>query len=245
MYLDHIVHFIEMEPEEAVTEWKTQGFHAAKGGRHMNWGTHNALLYLKDQYIEWLAIEKIAIAEEADHPLTQLLLHDKKGFGTVCLRTEEIEQLDERLKAEGIETTGVLDAERKTESGDLIKWKMLFIKEPVSDSLPFPFFIEWGESDDARYEGLRKRGAIRPENEKLSIERCVFGVRDPEASAEKWRTVLGALRLSNCQFEFQKTDKGKERLECVFFADGTRELSFEEGVYYVPNEGNGNKQGKV
>lgn len=245
MYLDHIVHFIEVEPEEAVREWKSQGFHAAKGGRHLNWGTHNALLYLKDSYIEWLAVEKAAISEGADHPLTQLLLHDKKGFGTVCLRTQEIERLDERLKDRGIETTGVLDAERKTESGDLIKWKMLFIKEAVSNSLPFPFFIQWGESDHARYEGLRERGAIMPENEKLAVERCVFGVHDPEASAEKWRTILGTLHLPNCRFDFRKTDHTKERLERVVFTGGARELTFEEGVYSVPNKGNGNKQEKV
>ena len=238
MYLDHIVHFIEEEPEGAVEAWKEYGFHAANGGRHMDWGTHNALLYFKDSYIEWLAIEKLDIAKGADHPLTQLLLHDRKGFGTVCLRTENIGQLDERLKREGLETTGVLAAERKTESGEVIKWKMLFIKEAVSDRLPSPFFIQWNESDSSRYKGLRKRGAILPDNEKVSIERCVFGVRDPEASAEKWRKILGSLQLPNCRFEFQETGKPQERLEGVFLAGGTERVSFEDGVYCVPSSGN-------
>lgn len=238
MYLDHIVHFIEEDPEKAVEDWNRYGFHAAKGGRHVNWGTHNALLYLKDSYIEWLAVEKMNIAEGADHPLTRLLLHDEKGFGTVCLRTEEIGQLDERLKREGFETTGILDAERKTESGDVIKWKMLFLKEAVSDGLPSPFFIEWEESNSDRYEELRNRGAILPENESLSIERCVFGAHDPDKSAERWRKILGTLELPNCQFEFEKTEKEKERLEKVVFTGGTECMSFEEGVYRVPPIGN-------
>lgn len=238
MYLDHIVHFIEEEPEKAVEVWKRHGFHAAKGGQHLNWGTHNALLYFKDSYIEWLAVEKMEVAEGVDHPLTQLLLHDRKGFGTICLRTEDIAQLEERLKGQGIETTGVLDAERKTESGGLIKWKMLFLKEAVSDNLPSPFFIEWNDSDSERYEGLRKRGAILPDNEKQAIERCIFGVRDPAASAEKWRSLIGSLELPNCRFEFRKTERKRERLEEVVLARGTQEVSFEEGVYCIPPNGN-------
>lgn len=238
MYLDHIVHFMGESPEQAAAWWTRNGFHAAKGGRHVNWGTHNALLYLKDCYIEWLAVEKAEIAEGAEHPLTQLLLHDKKGFGTVCLRTQNIEQLNERLKQEGIRTTGVLDAERKTDEGKLIQWKMLFIEDLPTNRLPYPFFIEWNESDNVRYEGLRQRGAILPENEKLSIERCVFGVEDPIESAEKWKKLLGTLELPNCRFEFRKTDRKQERLEEVVMARGTQEVSFEEGVYCIPPNGN-------
>ena len=52
------------------------GRHAVVGGRHEKWGTHNALLYTKNAYIEWLSVEKMEIAEQADHPLTKLLLHD-------------------------------------------------------------------------------------------------------------------------------------------------------------------------
>ncbi len=38
------------------------GRHAVVGGRHEKWGTHNALLYTKNAYIEWLSVEKMEIA---------------------------------------------------------------------------------------------------------------------------------------------------------------------------------------
>ena len=239
MLLDHVVHFIDEQPQKAVEYWRQHGFYAAIGGQHVNWGTHNALFYTKDCYIEWLAVEKPDVAEAADHPLTELLLHDQKGFGTICLRTKSIAELDSRLNRAGFETSGVLDAERRTGTGELIRWRMLFIKEEAADQLPSPFFIEWQESDEQRYEALRKRGAIEPVNEELAIERLVFGVKDPEAAENKWRKIFGgSLELPNCRLEFKRTEQQKERLEKVYFAQGKKRLTFEGGVYYLPEHGN-------
>lgn len=235
MELDHVVHFIRQNPQEAVAQWKQKKFHAAVGGRHENWGTHNALLYLVDCYIEWLAVEKGDIASQADHPLTRLLLHDQIGFGTICLRTADIKDVHTDLKSRGIKTTGVLDAERRTEAGQLIKWKMLFIEEQVSASLPSPFFIEWQETDAQRYKNLRDAGAIQELNETLSIDRCVFGVWNPEETADAWRKILGgSLELPNCRIEFRKTEQPQERLEEVYFAGGENKVEYEQGQYWLP-----------
>ncbi|MGH2318881.1 VOC family protein [Planococcus sp. SE5232] len=235
MELDHIVHFVRQTPQKATAEWQQKGFHAAIGGRHEKWGTFNALLYLKDCYIEWLTVEKAEIASQANHPLTRLLLHDQVGFGTICVRTAAIKKLDEELRDRGVKTSGVLDAERRTEAGQLIKWKMLFIEEEISARLPCPFFIEWQETDEQRYRKLRDTGAIEASNETLAIGRCVFGVRDPEETAAAWRKILGgSLELENCRIEFRKTDQPQERLEEVHFADGENKVEFEHGQYWLP-----------
>ncbi|MGI2328804.1 VOC family protein [Planococcus sp. YIM B11945] len=239
MYLDHIVHFTKESPQAAMDFWNQLGFPAVLGGQHIKWGTHNALFYSKNSYVEWLSLEKPEIAEQANHPLTALLLHDKIGFGTICLRTNAIDQVDSRLKGEGFKTSGVMNAERRTQEGKLIQWKMLFVKEAVSDQLPSPFFIEWQEDDLTRIENLKKSGAIQAENEQMKVEKCIFGVWDVEASSEKWQTLLGGeLLLANCQIEFKQTEQEKERLEQVIFEGGSRQVSFEEGVYWVPEKGN-------
>lgn len=239
MHLDHIVHFIEETPEQAAAHWSEKGFYAAVGGRHEQWGTHNALLYLKNCYVEWLAVEKMEIARNANHPLTALLLHDRQGFGTVCLRTDRIEALNERLIKEGFETSGILSAQRKTGSGDVIRWKMLFLKEGISDRLPAPFFIEWEETDEMRYESLRKRQAIQPSNEKLELDSLIFGVHDPEESRSKWVRILGgSLQLPNCRIEFEKIAGRKERLQKVVFKQGETEETYEAGVYELSAQGN-------
>lgn len=235
MKLDHIVHFVRKNPQEAAAFWREKGFHAAVGGQHIHWGTHNALLYVKDCYVEWLSVEKKEVALAAEHPLTRQLLYDQVGFGTVCLRTSNIHGVSADLKSRGIHTSGVLDAERRTEAGQLIQWKMLFIEEEVSAGLPSPFFIEWQETDQARYKKLKENGTIQESNTEMAIERCVFGVWNPEQAADAWRKILGgSLELENCRIEFRKTDRPKERLEEVRFAQGTEQVEFEQGQYWLP-----------
>ena len=55
MKLDHVVYFTGKELNRIVEEQRSQGRHAVIGGRHEQWGTHNALLYVKNAYVEWLA----------------------------------------------------------------------------------------------------------------------------------------------------------------------------------------------
>lgn len=234
MLFDHVIHFIEETPEQAVEFWKQENRHAVIGGRHENWGTRNALWYGKDSYIEWLSLENREIAESASHPLTQLLLHNGAGFGTVCFRVESIEELDGRLTAEGFQTSGILDGSRRTGEGKLIEWKMLFINEDFSDRLPNPFFIEWNETDEERFEGLRASGAIDPADETRTLERCVFGVEDVEAASRRWKTLLGgSLQLPNCLIEFRKQTGIKERLEEVRYQNGEERVVYEKGIYRI------------
>lgn len=235
MMLDHVVHFTREQPEYTVKFWEKEGVHAVVGGRHRQWGTENALFYTATSYIEWLSLKDPEIASRAAHPLTELLLHDEIGFGTVCLRTDDIRETEQRLKKAGVATTGVMPAERQTAAGDIRRWQLLFIEEETSNELPSPFFIEWEEKDALRYEKLQQDGTILPENEALNIKKCIFGVRDPEALENKWKRLLGgSLQLPNCQMEFRQTADRRERLEEVVFEEGTRKMEFEQGRYLVP-----------
>lgn len=234
MKFDHVIHFIEETPEEAVQFWSQQNLPAVVGGRHEKWGTRNALMYSKDSYIEWLALENRGIAESADHPLTQLLLHNGPGFGTVCFRTSSIAELDRRLTAAGFQTSGILDGSRRTAEGKLIEWKMLFIDEEPSSRLPNPFFIQWNESDDERYEGLLAAGSLKPAGKELVLDRCIFGVEDVEEATERWSVLLGgSLQLPNCLIEFRKLEGKRERLEEVRYKNGGNRVLYAEGIYFI------------
>lgn len=234
MNFDHVIHFIEETPEEVVQFWSQHNLPAIVGGRHEKWGTRNALMYGKDSYIEWLALENRGIAESAAHPLTQLLLHNGPGFGTVCFRTSSIKELERRLTASGFQTSGILDGSRRTADGKLIEWKMLFIDEEPSSRLPNPFFIQWNESDEERYEGLRAAGSLKPAGEDLVLDRCIFGVEDVEEAADRWQELLGgSLQLPNCRIEFRKLEGKRERLEEVHYKNGGDSVLYEEGIYFI------------
>lgn len=228
MKLDHVVYFTEKAPEEVVTEQKRIGKTAVVGGRHEQWGTWNALMYMRNAYIEWLSVEKREVAENAHHPLIDLLFYDLEngeGWGTVCLSVDHIEEFEEQVKQKGFQTSGVIDAQRRTAEGKLRKWKMLFIEQQVSDGLPYPFFIEWEEAEETRLALLREEGSLTPANEEVSITHCVFHANAPREAAKEWADLLGkavdqdgSITLSNVVLNFKSYTREKERLTEVVLA---------------------------
>jgi hypothetical protein len=222
MKLDHVVYFTEKVFEEIIEEQRDKGRHVVIGGRHEKWGTHNALQYVKNAYIEWLAVERLDVAEKADHPLTRLLLHDLEdgeGWGTVCLSVDGIDRFNEDIENKGFRTSGVLDAERRTTDGQLRKWKMLFVEQSVSGELPYPFFIEWEEAEESRFTKLREDGTISSDNERLEVKECVFSVDDPLRETAEWAILLSQkvgdsndIALSNVVLKFVEHEGAKDRL---------------------------------
>lgn len=224
MRLDHVVYFTEKAPSDVVEEQEGIGWHAVVGGSHEKWGTYNALMYLRNAYVEWLSVEDNSIAHHSKQPLVKLLLHDLQdgeGWGTLCLSVEDIEGFNKRLVKKGFDTSGVLNAERRTIHGAMRKWKMLFIQQEPSNALPYPFFIEWQQDEETRYSELRNDGTILPDNEKLVVTDCFLSVENPEEITENWASLLGVdiiestiLALSNCKLKFIKKAERetKERL---------------------------------
>lgn len=221
--LDHVVYFTTESPDQTVTAQKQLGYHAVIGGHHLNWGTQNALLYTKNAYVEWLSVEDKNIAQSAHHPLTSLLLHDLKsgdGWGTICISVDDIKKFDSDIKRKGFNSSGIIEGSRKTPEGKIKKWKMLFIDQPDLNQLPYPFFIEWEERENIRFENLKNSKAILAENERLQIRECLFSVNDISQKINLWAKVLSlqvletnSIRLPNAVLKFlPKSLNGKERL---------------------------------
>lgn len=237
MKLDHIVHFTCTSPEASSNYWNDAGFHAVVGGSHKNWGTQNALMYGPDYYIEWLTIEDESIAGRSEHPLVEQLRYDERGFGTICLRSDDLDRLAKQIEGRGFRTIGPMDAERMTETGEIIRWRLLFIDQSISSSLPLPFFIEWEEPDEARFAGLKRKGAITDLNEKMRLDALIFSVEDPARREEEWKNLFGgSLALENCRLVFE-AGGGKERLREVRFESAGQEIDFEQGSYQTPRFG--------
>ncbi len=233
MKLDHVVYFTNSAPEQIVAQQLKLGRHAVVGGHHEKWGTQNALMYAHNAYIEWLSVERKEVAKDARHPLTDLLLHDlemSEGWGTLCVSVKGIKTFNREIQQKGFLTSGVFDAERKTPDGQVLKWKMLFIDQPLLDRLPLPFFIEWEEAENIRFAKLRKDGIILPANDDLEIKECVFCVKDPLKEIVKWTTLLSQkvsdsnrIILPNVVLKFIPLNKNsKERLSDVILQPATK-----------------------
>ncbi|MCM3758867.1 VOC family protein [Sporosarcina aquimarina] len=222
MKLDHVVWFTERTPEVVAKQYPG----AVVGGRHEHWGTYNALLYLQNAYIEWLAIENTDVADFSSHPLVELLKHDLatygEGWGTLCISTDNIQLLNKNLERMGMHTSGVLDASRLTSSGTLKKWKMLFVNEKDLTDLPAPFFIQWEESEQNRRLSLRTEGVITKNSDAERILECGLVTKDPKQALERWCRILGvqpedkeSLMLNDIRLRFIENPKERNRMHTV------------------------------
>lgn len=194
--LDHIVHFLNRHPIDAVHEWKKLGYHAVMGGSHEYWGTFNSLMYLSSAYIEFLAIENESIANHSNNLLISQLVKDLKngeGIGQICFRTTNIEVIKQQLENNGYQTFPIFNGSRKRQDGKTIAWKMLFINE--GSMLPYPFFIEWEQDDIERYNDLRNVGMIDSRLETYTIQTIYYAAQDCERVAKEWSQIF-ALPIS-------------------------------------------------
>lgn len=222
--LDHVVYFTKKSPKEIAQEEIIEDIHPIIGGKHLKWGTHNALFYTQSSYIEWLSIENATKANETSHPLIKQLLFDiddHEGFSSLCLRSDDLEKMNRYFIKMGYKTSGVLPSERMTTAGEVIRWKMLFINQKTDNSLPYPFFIEWEQPIEERFEHLRQEGILTSKNEELTIKRCIFHVHDVEKKLTQWSRLLSlptkenTLKLNNTIFEFIESTDEKERLTFI------------------------------
>jgi len=191
LQLDHIVHFISQDPQAAVEQWEKHGIKAVMGGSHELWGTYNSLLYTASSYIEYLAIENQEIAQQSNNPLIQHLVKDLargEGAGQICFRTDNIEDLKDTLEKKGYSTFPIFPGSRRRKDGTVIEWKMLFLKEEAS--VPYPFFIEWGQKDDERFKELKSLGMMDKKLANHTIQSISYAVKNCDQTAKLWSELL-------------------------------------------------------
>lgn len=192
---DHLV-FFSNKPEDALLPLKNKGIHAVNGGRHENWGTYNSLTYFGLSYIEFLGVENLSIAEQqrenrlVTQITEQLVKTDREGPAKIAIRTNHMEELAEKLTAEGFTVYGPLPGERVRADGQVIKWSLLF-PESNSSELPMPFFIQWEKPDEERLGEFKEQALLESHTAgKLTFANVGFVVRDLEKTLEEWQKLV-------------------------------------------------------
>jgi hypothetical protein len=121
------------------------GVRPAPGGRHPDFGTHNALLSLgPETYLEVISRDPdstisvpSALAELPDDQISRL--------NTWVLRTEDIDQLAGIANAAGIDIGLVQSGSRDAPDGSKISWQLTDHNAmPMGGAIPF--LINWGDT---------------------------------------------------------------------------------------------------
>lgn len=218
---DHTVQYVN-DLEKAIETFRSIGFHAFHGGSHTEWGTYNALSYFGLNYIEFLSVENQELVKNVKEP-NQVVKDSVKWlpkheiFSRVAIRTDDIEKVFASLTEHHLECSPIMDGKRRNAQGRLIEWKMVTIAGNFQ-GLDYPFFIQWGQSDEERYESLQETGAIKEHLvDDVAIKEAVFQVSNPVEVATHWKEVFGlsglekgtneaSLTIGNKKFVFQKGD---------------------------------------
>jgi hypothetical protein len=159
------------------------GVRAARGGRHRDLGTHNAIAALgRKRYLEVMAPDPSLVQGALARRLHAL---EHPALLMWAARTDDAGAVAARAEAEGFRTV-VAEGERMRPDGRLVRWTNVFVSGHGAGAL-VPFFIEWRDgthpADDAP-SGLRLH-ALHAETPDVAGLRAVLGALEVKLAVRK------------------------------------------------------------
>ncbi|MFQ5741733.1 MAG: VOC family protein [Acidobacteriota bacterium] len=142
--VDHVIWAVpDLELGIKSLEKKT-GVLAMVGGVHPGRGTRNALISLgKQHYLEILATDPAQ--PDAKQEMAEIVrgLAEPRILGWAA-GTQNLAKVEERIRAAGLETSGVVAGSRNKPDGTTLRWKTLAVEG--HDGTVVPFVIQWDKS---------------------------------------------------------------------------------------------------
>ncbi len=189
--IDHVMIAVP-DLEQGIAQYRKLGFNIHAGGTHPGKGTHNAIAFFHDDYLELLAIrdaaEQRAAAVRPGSPHAELDSFVAAGGGIryVIVQSNDLAADVAAMRARGVEVSEVMDAGRRTPAGRDLKWRAAVLgpKNP----LPIFFIQHLTPLADRR---TSTPGAGDHPNGVYTLERTYIVVPEVNAAAAVYARVLG------------------------------------------------------
>src|SRR6185503_14907666 len=117
------------------------GFNIYPGGAHAGRGTHNAIAFHQDDYLELLSLrdrDAPAAPGSSEARLAEFLARGG-GFRYVAVQSDDLAADVAAMRARGVDVSDVTDGARHTPGGAKLEWKSATLNG--ADSLPI-FFLQ-------------------------------------------------------------------------------------------------------
>ncbi len=189
--IDHVMICVPDLPQ-GIEQYRKLGFDIHPGGAHTGKGTHNAIAFLRDDYVELLAIrdqaEYQAAASQSGISYGALTDFIATGGGIrfIILQSDDLTADVAAMRSRGVDVSDAIEGGRRTPAGQELRWK--FAVPGPQNPLPI-FFIQHLTSIEARRRQVPVAGT-HP-NGAYTIERAYIVTHDAEATAETYANVLG------------------------------------------------------
>lgn len=172
---------------EGMAQYRRLGFDMHPGGVHTGKGTHNAIAFNQEDYIEILAIRDEA-EYRAGSPYGALTEFIAAGGGIryVIIQSDDLAVEVRAMRERGVDVCDPIDGARRTPHGDELRWKAAFLGP--ENPLPI-FFIQHVTPVEARRKHVPT--ASGHPNGVYTLERAYIVVPDAQAAAAMYAKVLG------------------------------------------------------
>ena len=188
--IDHVMICVP-DLAKGIEQYRKLGFNMYEGGVHPGKGTHNAIAFNDDDYVELLGIRDHAEAKAASSwsssgvPLPDFIAAGG-GIRYIVIQSNDLAGDVKAMRERGVDVSDVIDGARRTPSGAELRWRLAVLGP--ANALPI-FFIE-------HVTPLAQRRAQLPvagehPNGVFTIERAYVVTGDAEAAAAAYAKVLG------------------------------------------------------
>lgn len=188
--LTRIDHVMICAPElaTAIEAYRRIGFDIHPGGDHAGAGTHNAIAFLEDDYLELLSPRPDAPRPAPGSSESRLAeyLRAGPGFRYVAIQSDDLAADVAAMRARGVEVGDPVAGARTTPAGRTLSWRAAALGP--RHALPI-FFVQHLTPLDERRRQAPRAGA-HP-NGVLRADRVYIVVADVAAAAAQYARVLG------------------------------------------------------
>ncbi|HEY9447295.1 MAG TPA: VOC family protein, partial [Burkholderiales bacterium] len=142
--IDHVMICVP-DLQQGMEQYRKLGFNISMGGAHPGKGTHNAIAFNNEDYLELLAIrdpgEHQAAASQpgqADAGLADFIAAGG-GIRYIILQSDDLTADVAAMRSRGVDVSDATDGSRRTPAGQVLRWK--FAVPGPKNPLPI-FFIQ-------------------------------------------------------------------------------------------------------
>src|SRR5206468_11511002 len=183
--IDHVMICVP-NLQQGIDTYTRLGFTISPGGVHPGQGTHNAIAFQEEDYLELLS------GRDRDeclsgHPGGGLLEFLARGGGLryIAVQSDDLEADVAQMRRRGVDVSDPSEGGRQTPTGQTLRWQAA----TLGPRHPLPlFFIEHltplPERRQAAQASPHPNGALR-------VDRVYIAVADVAAAAETYSHVLG------------------------------------------------------
>ena len=143
--VDHLVWAVpDLESAMEMLHQRT-GVEPMLGGRHPNWGTHNAVLSLGERaYLELIASDPDSDTPPENRPAIFSALGSPQMMGWFA-KCDNLEAARQAADSTGVQLGSIQPGARTLPDGQSLRWQLTDPMVMVYDGI-FPMLIDWGDS---------------------------------------------------------------------------------------------------